>query len=130
MDNYDKMHRLEAEMHRLEAEVARLRHTLIEQEREMDAIRKQVTDMEAERFADKCEIEMDLERWDGIYAAQVGRDLEDVADRLIEALEAERKGEDVRGILWGVHGDVCSIMADISTDAADELDQHEATMPR
>lgn len=112
-DNYEKMHRLEEE-------AERLRRMVNEQEREMDKIRKQLTDMEAERFADRCEIDMDLERWDGMYAAHVGRDLESVADRIIEALEANGRGEDVRGILWDVHGDVCSIMADISTDTDGE----------
>ena len=106
MDEYDKMHELEKETKLLQHKA--------------DELHRQLTDIEAERFADKCEFELDLARWNDGIAAHVGHDLEEVADKLIAAIEAERRGEDVRGRLYDIHGDVCSIMGDLMSFDPDE----------
>lgn len=81
----------------------------------IDKLWSQIADFEATRFADRCELEMDLQRWDGIYAAHVGHKLEDVADRLTETIEAYTNDEDIYGELFALHMDVCCLMADVST---------------
>ena len=104
-------------MHELEAECSRLTRRLKELEAVQSDLRKRILDPEAEHFADGADREIDLETWDGIHAAHVGHDLEEVADKLIAAIEANRRGEDIDGALFDIHGDVCSIMADIQTGA-------------
>lgn len=118
VEQYDDMKRLEAAM---EAALERIARDARADVGRLDALQKRLTDMEAARFADRCELELDLERWDGIRAAQVGRELEDVADRIMEAIKANRRGEDIDGALFEIHGDVWTILADLGTfDPEDE----------
>lgn len=112
VEQYDDMKRLEAAM---EAALERIARDARADVGRLDALQKKLTDMEAARFADRCELELDLERWDGIRAAQVGRELEDVADRIMEAIEANRRGEDIDGALFEIHVDVWDILADLGT---------------
>ena len=119
-EDYQRMHELEAECKRLEAECKRLRDTEKELSGLLADTSKRLLDLEAEHFADKLERDMDLETWDGIHAAHVGHDLEEVADKLIEAIEANRRGEDIDGLLFDIHGDVCSIIADNMRPEAEE----------
>ena len=51
---------------------------------------------------------------DGI-AARVGHDVEEVADRLMDAMLAYGRGEDIDRALWDIHGDMLCIVADLST---------------
>lgn len=112
-EDYQRMHRLEAD---LKAALAKIE----EQWQALDTLDKAVLDLEAEHFADKLERDIDLETWDGIHAAHVGHDLEEVADKLIEAIKANRRGEDIDGLLFDIHGDVCSIIADNMRPEAEE----------
>lgn len=104
-EDYQRMHMLEAECTRLSRVAEELKT------READ-LKKRVLDLEAEHFADKLEREIDLETWDGVHAARVGHDLEEIADKLIAAIEANRRGEDIDGLLFDIHGDVCCLIAD------------------
>lgn len=114
-EDYQQLRRLEAECNRL------LR--MVEELDDMKAdLEKRVLDLEAGQFSDKLEREIDLQTWDGIYAARVGHDLEEVADKIIAAIEANRRGEDVDAALFDIHGDVCSIMADFYKGEDGELD--------
>jgi len=102
-------------MHRLEADLKDARATIEEQRQTLGTLNRAILDLEAEHFADKLEREIDLQTWDGIHAAHVGHDLEEIADKLMAAILAYSRGEDVYGALYDVHGDVCSLMADITT---------------
>ena len=104
-EDYQRMHRLEAD---LKAALAGIE----EQRQALDIQSKAILDLEAEHFADKLEREIDLQTWDGIHAAHVGHDLEEIADKLIAAIEANRRGEDIDGLLFDIHGDVCCLIAD------------------
>lgn len=86
-----------------------LEHRVAKQEQAIEALIRDAADR-------KRELEEDLERWDGIHAAYVGQDLEEVSDKLIAAIEANANGEDVRGMLYDIHGDVVCILADITTE--------------
>lgn len=99
-------------MHALEAECARLSRMVEELDDKRATLEKKVIDLEAGHFADKLEREIDLETWDGIHAARVGHDLEEIADKLLAAIEANRRGEDIDGLLFDIHGDVCCLIAD------------------
>lgn len=107
-EGYRFLHGLEIEIESLKSECIRLTQLFHEQE-------KRILDLEASHFADGVERTLDLERWDGIHASHVGHDLEEIADKLIAAIEAEAHGEDLRGKLYEIHGDLCCVMADIST---------------
>ena len=107
-EDYQRMHELEAECKRLRDKEKELRGWLADTS-------KRLLDLEAEHFTDRLERDIDLETWDGIYAARVGHDLEEVADKLMDAIEADMRGEDIRGALFNIHGDVCSIIADMQT---------------
>lgn len=107
-EDYQRMHRLEDECNRLTRMVEEMRDTGA-------TLEKRLIDAEAAQFADRLERDIDLETWDGIHSAHVGHDLEEIADKLIEAIEASGRGEDVRGLLYDIHGDVCCLMADIQT---------------
>lgn len=102
-------------MHRLEDECNRLTRMVEELKDKRASLEKRLLDVEAAHFADGIERAIDLETWDGIHSAHVGHDLEEIADKLIEAIEASGRGEDVRGLLYDIHGDVCCLMADIQT---------------
>lgn len=108
------------EMHRMENEIQRLKSAIELQERILEATRERITDMEAERFVDRIELETDLQRWSDGIAAHVGRDLEEIAGKLLAAIEADRRGEDVRSALYEIHGDVVNVMADIMADTPSE----------
>lgn len=98
-----------------ERDVYALNRQVTELECLASSLQKQVTDMEAARFADRCELDMDLERWKDGIAAQVGHDLEDIADKIMAAIGASRRGEDVTAALYDVHMDVVNVMADLLT---------------
>ena len=102
-------------MHMLEAECARLTRMVEDLESEEAALKSRLLDLEAEHFADKLEREIDLQTWDGLHAAHVGHDLEELADRLMASILAYSRGEDVYAALYDIHGDMCCLMADIST---------------
>ena len=107
-ESYDLMRRLEAECSALMTECGRLGRKLEEQE-------AAILDLKAGHFADGIERALDLEAWDGIHAAHVGHDLEEIAAKLMAAMEASGRGEDVGGMLYDISGDVFSLMADISS---------------
>ena len=136
MDEYDDLQRIAAEidakmaagqidagqydlMHRygraIDAFQARMSHVVAEQEQRVENLQERMTDMEAASFANKCEQEMDLERWKDGIAARVGQDVEEVADRLMDAMLAYGRGEDIDRALWDIHGDMLCIVADLST---------------
>lgn len=107
-EDYQRMHELETECKRLRGTEKELRGWLADTS-------KRLLDLEAEHFTDRLERDIDLETWDGIYAGRIGHDLEEVADKLMDAIEADMRGEDIRGTLFNIHGDVCSIIADMQT---------------
>lgn len=80
---------------------------------EVDALDARLTNIEAERFADGIALEIDLERWRDGIAAHVGHDLEDVADKLMDAIVALRRGEDATAKLYDAHMDLCSVIGDL-----------------
>lgn len=112
VEQYDDIKRLMAAMEAVTAEHTRATDEL---RGNMNELRERVTDMEAADFATKCEHEIDLARWRDGIAASVGYDLEEIADRLMAAIEANRRGEDVDAALFDVHGDVLTLMADLLT---------------
>ena len=113
MDDFERMHELEAVVEKQAREVKAL-YGRIRQ------LQERVTDMQAAQFADRLEMDMDLERWKDGIAAHVGHDLEDIADRIMAAIEADRRGENVGAELFSIHGDVVSVMADLLTMDPDE----------
>lgn len=110
------------EMHRMENEIQRLKSAIELQERILEATRERITDMEAERFVDRIELETDLQRWSDGIAAHVGRDLEEIADKLLAAIEADRRGEDVRSALYEIHGDVVNVISDMMAGTLNEAE--------
>ena len=115
MDEYEQMHRLEAEAKRQEAEIRRLRAIIAQQDEEMEVLEKRVLDLEAASFADSCEREIDLARWKDGIAASVGHDLGGVADTLYKAIEAAKRGDGVIGTLYEAHMGLLSIIGDLMT---------------
>lgn len=118
-EQYDELHRYEqaidAWLRRSQEVLAENTRTMNELNEEVESLRKRMADMEAARFADRCELDMDLERWKDGIAAHVGHDLEDIADKIMAAIGASRRGEDVTAALYNVHMDVVSVMADLLT---------------
>lgn len=76
-------------------------------------------DLEAYELERKREWEAGRQRWDGIYAAYVGNDLEEIEGNLTEAILAYSRGEDINAALYDIHSGVCCIMADITTGKED-----------
>ena len=74
---------------------------------------ERMTEMEARDFANRVERDIDMEKWRGGIAARVGHDLEEVTDKLMEIIEANDRGEDVREALFNIHTDVICIMSDL-----------------
>lgn len=72
-------------------------------------LQNRMTDIEAKDFADRIEREIVLERWKDHIAADVGEDVEEAIDKLYEAIEAYRRGEDVFERLLDVHMELCNI---------------------
>ena len=107
-------------MHRLEDECNRLTRMVEELKDKRASLEKRLLDLEAAHFADGIERAVDLEKWDGLHAARVGHDLEEIADKLIAAIEANRRGEDIDGLLFEIHGDVCCLIADNMRPEAEE----------
>lgn len=56
-----------------------------------------------------------LETWDGTHAARVGHDLEEIAAKLMTAMRANARGEDVGAMLLDIRGDVCALIGDVSS---------------
>lgn len=110
------------EMHRMENEIQRLKSAIELQERILEATRERITDMEAERFVDRIELETDLQRWSDGIAAHVGRDLEEIAGKLLAAIEASRRGEDVTAALYDIHMDVVNVISDMMAGTLNEAD--------
>lgn len=107
-------------MHELEAECSRLKRMVAESTDRLGAMSQRLLDLEASHFSDRLEREIDLETWDGLHAARVGHDLEEIADKLMEAIKANRRGEDIDGLLFDIHGDVCCLIADNMRQEAEE----------
>lgn len=87
----------------LMAEIARLRGILAQHEEKIRGLEKRVLDIEAARFADVCERDLDLARWGDVVAETVGEDLEEVAGLVTDAMELSRAGHDVTQYLSGIH---------------------------
>lgn len=150
-DDYEAMRRLEAEVEAIGAEIdARaaagaysveqyddlhkygeaiaawqraVGSVLARQERAVEETHARLTDLEATRFADRLELEMDLERWQDGIAADVGHDLEEIADRTMAAIEAYGRGEDIRAELFGICEDVFNVMGDLMAMEPDEKEE-------
>lgn len=108
------------EMHRMEDEIRRLESVIELQERSLETLRDRITDVEAERFVDRLELETDLQRWNDGIAAHVGRDLEETAGKLLAAIEASRRGEDVTAALYDIHMDVVNVISDMMAGTLNE----------
>lgn len=118
-DQYDELHRYEqaidAWLRRSQEVLAENTRTMNELNEEVNSLRKSMTDMEAADFAKRLEHDMDLERWKDGIAADVGHDLEEIADEIMDVISASERGEDVTAALYGVHMDVVDVMADLLT---------------
>lgn len=115
MDRYGEATR--EEMSRLRGEVD---EQIAEQRQRIAEQREELLDLGARQFMDHMEVELDLERWDGRYAAHVAHDLEGVEETLIAAIETAARGEDVTPLLFKAHMGVCDILADMAIDDEDE----------
>lgn len=122
-NDYDKLHELEDMARRTGEQLERTVAKLEQQRRCAEELSARLTDLEAARFADRLELDMDLERWKDGIAAHVGHDLEEVADRLMGAIEAYGRGEDIRAELFGIRGDVLTVMADLLTMDPEEEEE-------
>ena len=122
-NDYDKLHELEDMARRTGEQIERAVAELERQRARSEELRTRLTDLEAARFADRLELDMDLERWKDGIAAHVGHDLEEVADRLMGAIEAYGRGEDIRAELFDIHGDVLTVMADLLTMDPEEEEE-------
>ena len=107
-------------MHKLEAMAARTEQTSRQIMADLAELQRQVLDLKARGFADSCEREIELARWQDGIAARVGSELEGVADKVMLAIERGRRGEDVDGLLFDVHTDLLAIAADLMTVNPDE----------
>lgn len=99
MNEYEIAHRVESKVDALASHAT--------------ALDARLTDIEAERFAEGIALEIDLERWRDGIAANVGHDLENVADKLMDAIVALRRGEDATAKLYDAHMDLCNVIGDL-----------------
>ena len=102
-----------------ERQVAEMEKCIAELERHIAEQQEKLLDLETAQFIDHTETALDLERWDGRYAAHVAHDLEEVGDNIIKAIESIREGGDpdaAVSTLFKAHMDVCDILADMATD--------------
>lgn len=120
VEQYDDLHRYGEAIAKWQRAVSGI---LARQERNVKETHARLTDLEAARFADRLELEMDLERWQDGIAADVGHDLEEIDDKIMAAIEADRRGEAVGAALHDIHMGVLSVMGDLMAMEPDEEEE-------
>lgn len=83
--------------------------------RQMDEFDRTAATIKANQEEAKRKMEQDLERWSDGLAASYGEELEEITDRLMDMAGKVSNGEDIMGDLYGIHADLCMIMADMYT---------------
>lgn len=112
MKDYDLVHLLEAKVSINEAILTRIEQELPSLRAFMEAQDKRMTDMEAEKFAEKIERDLALEKWSDEYSAYIGRKLGDIAQKLID-LEGEVADEDAQDIISDAYVSIFCLMSEL-----------------
>lgn len=97
----------------MDAKVERARAELDRLSVESDEMDRTIADLETECYAAKRAREQDLARWSDGLAASFGTGLEDATDRLMEAMLASERGEDVTATLFEIHDALCMVVGDM-----------------
>lgn len=114
MDEYEELHRLEAVVEALGNIATQQGQLIAEHNREVEELRERAVDLEARQFADRFERDLDLQKWRDGIAAEVGRDLEAVADKMMEAMiDLEGRDEEPVSVLDEAYSDLCLIIGEL-----------------
>ena len=105
-----------------DARVRRARAELDQLRAEGEKMDQKIAELETECYAAKRAREQDLARWSDGLAASFGTELEDATDRLMVAILASKKGEDVTATLFEIHDDLCDVVGDMLSMCTDEAD--------
>lgn len=88
--------------------------------KELNVQGRQIDKLMAECETAKQQRERDLERWSDGLAASFGTELEDISDRLMEAILEGRHGKDVTATLFDIHDDLCMVLGNMLSMCPDD----------
>lgn len=82
-------------------------------------LEKKIADIEAMQDEESRIHQADLEQFGNVIAAQVGEEVQDIADEVMSAMYAHKDGEDVGGMLREIHNDLLCLYADLESMGQD-----------
>lgn len=105
-----------------DAKLARLAAEIKTSQKELDENQRRLDEALEIAEAAKRQRERDLERWSDGLAASFGTELEDVSERLMVAMLACKRGEDVTATLFEIHDDLCMVVGDMLSMGAGDAE--------